>query len=160
MLHYCGYENGVSIASIDNDDVDDIISKVRSGKVTQYFESKLADKDVLEGSNKNFENFDFSRGDREFLMHIVTFLKDHIEEYGIDSLSSSNSKSGVKRPVQQSAGPPPKRLKASNTPLDQSEKIPVGIPHEDLSKQKDILISKTITSLITYAPAIYVKVNA
>lgn len=161
VLQYCGYENGVSIASIDNTDIDHFILEVRSEKVTKYFKSKLGDKDVLEGSNKNMENFDFSRGHSKFLMYIVAFLKDHIEEHGIGSFSvSSNMNLGVKRPAQQSSCPPPKRLKESNTPLDPSKEILVELPHEDLKKQKDILISKTLTSLITYTPETYVKVSA
>lgn len=158
VLQYCGYENAVSIASIDDHDVDDFVSEVRSGKVTEYFKSKLGDKDVLEGSNKNMETFDFSRGHRKFLMYIASFLKEHIEEHGFDTFSVS-SNSGVNKPAQQSSRRPPKRLSHSNIPLVPSKKILVELPHEDLRKQKDILISKTITSIITYAPEVYVKVN-
>lgn len=159
VLQYCGYENAVSISSIDNDDVDDFVAEVRSGKVTEYFQTKLGDKDVLEGSNKNMENFDFSRGHRKFLMYIASFLKEHIEDYGIDSFSVS-SNLGVSKPAQQSSRRPPKRLSDSNISIVPSKKILVELPQEDLKKQKDILNSKTITSIITYAPEAYVKVNA
>lgn len=158
VLKYCGYENGVSIATIDNDDIKYFVEEVRNGNVINHFKSKFGDKDFLEGSTKNMDNFDFSRGHKKFLMCIVTFLKNHIEEHGIDSFSRPlNSNFGIKRPSQQSAGAPPKRLKQPNPRLDPSGKV--SVPYEDLRKQEDILIKKTITSLISYVPEIYVKVS-
>lgn len=160
VLKYCGYENGVSIASIDDVDIKYFVEKVRNGDVINYYKSKLADKDVLKGSVKNMENFDFSLGHRKFLMYIVTFLKNHIEEHGNDSFSQTlNSSHAIKRQAQQSSCPPRKILKRPNTVLDPSEKCLVELPHADLRRQEGILIRKTITSLINHAPETYVKVS-
>lgn len=77
VLKACGYNNGLTIASIEEEDIAYIESEVRNENVTEYFVEleQLEERDVLEGSTKNKDNFVFTLGPKKFLMFIVNYLK-------------------------------------------------------------------------------------
>lgn len=137
ILQYCGYNNGISIATIEPNDIEYFTQEVRNGNVINHFRP-IAGENVLEGSTRTIANFEFSRGHLRQLMFIVNFLKKYIEENGTDCFS--------KRPIQQAASSQCKRIKLAPC-------------HDHLKKQEGILLSKMIISVITLTYEIYVKVS-
>lgn len=159
MLKYCGYESGISIATIDNTDIQYFVSQVRNGNVSNHFKPFIGEKDVLEGSNKTEENFEFSLGHIKQLMYIVSFLKKHIEDNGRDSFSmerASESKSGIKKRKHETPYASQKRQKQSSfNSTTENREMRLNL---DLKILVGVLRSQTIMSLTTYAPELYVKV--
>lgn len=146
ILNYCGYNNGISISTIEDNDIQYFIQEVRNGNVVNHFKPLIGEKNVLEGSTKTMQNFEFSRGHLKHLMFIVNFLKKFIEDNGSDCFSKTNY--GTKRPIEQTASSSRKRVKHHPPKND-----------ENIKKQKGILLGKTIISVITHSSQIYVEVS-
>lgn len=156
VLKYCGFENIVSIATIVEDDINYFVEEVRKGNVTNYYQSKWGQVDVLEGSTKNAEDFNFSRGHRKLLMYIVSFLKKRLEDHGADCLTNSiKSVAEKKRPAEDCSCATRKRVKTSHDP---SQNVRLVVSHINLVEQKEVLIKKAVASLIRCAPGTYVQV--
>lgn len=81
----CGYNNGITIAAIGDEDIQYMENEVRNGNVTKYF-ANIAEEKVLEDCTKSAKDFTFTMGHKKWLMAIVNFLKMYIEENGPDSL--------------------------------------------------------------------------
>lgn len=157
VLKACGYENGISISTIENEDIQYFVEEVKNRNVSNYFKSILRETDILEGSKKTVENFVFSHGHIKLLMYIVRFIKNFIEENGPNSLSIevvSKPNSGVKRPAIGVAFAPRKRIKSSPSNED-----PGTLLSEIIKKQEEVLLIETFMSLITHLPETYVKVR-
>lgn len=150
ILHVCGYNNGISIATIEDEDIGYFVSEVRNGNVSKYFESLSRERDVLEGSTKTVQNFEFSRGHLKYLKYVVQFLKNYVEENGIDCFTKKQPQEnyGIKRRIQETASSSRKRMKPETSEND-----------EGIKKQEGILLGKTIMSVITHTSEIYVKVS-
>lgn len=153
ILQYCGYNNGISIASMQgDDDIQYFVDQVKNGNVSNFFEPI----NVLESSSKTRENFEFSRGHLKFLMAIVDFLRKYGEENGWTFFSNCQPNRGTKRRIQQTTTTSNKRKKVeSNVSVNQNIE---ELVNEDCRKQKGMLLSRTIMSLLTHAPKIYVEV--
>lgn len=149
ILMFCGYNNGISISTIEDVDVQHFVDVVKNGSVTDYF----GEKNILQGSMRSIDNFEFSRGHVKFLMYIVSFLREYIEENGHSFSMEISTNSGIKRQVQKTLFPLRKRFKRQHT-FDHSKEN-----FEDSIKQEDILLNKAIMTVVTYAPKNYVKVS-
>lgn len=152
ILKYCGFENGISIAKIDDNDIPYFIQEVKNENVSNYFQPLIGNQNVLEGSNKTTENFEFSRGHLKYLMYIVRFLKNYVDENGVDcfSLEQPPKCNGIKRPIEETVSSSRKRMKHAPTPDSSNEHI---------VKQEGILLGKTIMSVIMHTSQVYVKVS-
>ncbi|XP_037035616.1 uncharacterized protein LOC119073857 isoform X2 [Bradysia coprophila] len=131
ILSYCGFNNAVSIASIDDDDISHFVKEVRKGNVSKYFRPLIGDRDVLEGSTQTVENFEFTRGHLKYLKHIVMFLKENCK---------TTSKSKPKTNSKQS------EWKAELS-LSEMEK--------DIEKHRQILCKKLVTTLKSLTKKLY-----
>lgn len=150
----CGYNNGISIALIEEADVVYIESEVRNGNATKAFVG-IEEKKVLEGSYKVKDNFEFTMGHRKFLMFIVNFLKTYSAEHGLNSFTSEHAikRSKCKRKSKSStADGSNKKMKSSV--LESAIEIPM---RDSSSIEKSNLLTKAITSLINNSPEMYVK---
>lgn len=95
VLSYCGYNNGITIASIDDDDIDYCVQEVRNGSITSY-QSKIGNKGVLPACRKTSESFEFLPRNLKYLMDIVEMLKSYIKENGIDCFNLKPEKPSKK----------------------------------------------------------------
>lgn len=171
VLKCCGYNNGYSISTIDDDDIKHFIDEVRNGNVSNFFQPKLKEEDVLEGSSKTKDNFEFSRGHLKFLKSIVKFLEKHIAENGTDSFGVdpeiSNKKSVLKKSGDKVSSVPKKRVKRSaisvnlaNTLELQKHKFSKENGKQDsIENQKGILIRRMLISLSGNTGTLYAKVS-
>ncbi len=151
----CGFNNGITISSIDDEDLQHFVNEVKNGNVSEYFSKLIGNTaDVLQGSMKTKDDFEFSRGHLKFLKAIVEFLKKYGEENGWDSFSIQ---SVAKRPNDQNA--PVANKKQKRVPSNPSNIHVDTLLIKNLAKQKGILWSQTITSLLTNAYQIYIKVR-
>lgn len=158
ILSYCGYNNGTSIATIDDDDIQHFVSEVRNGNVTSYYKGIFKEKNVLEGSTTSTEEFEFRRGHLKHLICIVKFLKKHAEENGPNSftITKQKKKSKTKKPDRKVSSAPRKRIQYSQ--IDESLPVASGV-ESDIEKQKNILIPKMLYSLKTHTPKMYAEVS-
>lgn len=161
ILKYCGFSNGISIASIEDDDIQHFISEVKNGNVTKYFKQIIGEVDILDGSMRRVENFEFSRGHLKFLMSIVKFLRKYIEDNGpefttnVASRKTETSKKGPKTRTQKLTK---NYFSAVNTDNLRSNQ---GYMHLKnlMGMQKRILISKMLFSLKSHTPKLYEEVS-
>lgn len=146
----CGYNNGITIGMIGDEDITLMEGEVRKESVTAEFDSKT----FLEGSTKNKANFEFSMGHRKFLKFIVNFLKTYSAEHGFNKFTSErfNKRLKCKRKLESTdASHTKKKLKHS---VIGSTEIPT---RDSVAVEKNKLLTKAITSLINYSPEMYVK---
>lgn len=146
ILHVCGYNNGISIASIREEDFEYLETEVKNGNVTKYFVGKEA-KEVLEGSTKDVD--EFTRGHKTFLRSIIDFLKNHMKENGPDSFKPN------KKPMKT----PKKNCKITNRSTVTLNESPGGLAESDLNVHRGMLICKTMMSLINLTPELYAMVS-
>lgn len=156
ILKACGYENAITIASIEEEDVKYFEEEVRNGKVAKYYEGMEAI-NILDGSTKNEENFEFTRGHKKFLISISDFLKNYSKENASDS---------VTLPLKNSSEKKFKKISSdlSSTcniklPNKQQKNIHDADANRDLNLLQGILTCKVIMSLIHITPAMYATVR-
>lgn len=142
VLTACGYDNKITIASIDENDLQYFEQEVRNGNVSQYFEC-IDEFNILEGSTKTVESFEFTRGHKKFLLLIRDFLKHHLKETGPDSLTLQMPLSGF----------------LSKTPSEENKENQNKGFTGDVNIQQGILMCKIVMSLINTTPEMYAKVN-
>lgn len=181
VLKVCGYNNGVTIASIDDDDVKYIEAEVRNGNVVKYFQDIDVGWDeakVLKDCTMSAKNFVFKMGHRKWLMIVVDFLKKHLKENGPNSFNIEHAakkkvgKNMKKKSVQPNLGTNQIRNRSSREITNGSNTqirrvLQPNQPNEnenqfltaDLKIQQGILICKAITSLINITPSMYAKVS-
>lgn len=168
VLSYCGYTNGTSIASIEDDDINYCVMEVRNGSVTGYYQSKIGNIDVLEGSRKTCETFEFVRGHLKYLMEIVENLKKYIKENGADCFNlepARLSKKAVnKKPKDKKPTAPKKKSKVTkdNALILEAYYKPQPSKNNDaettMERHLRILVNKMLGSLRTHTPALYIQV--
>lgn len=170
ILNYCGYNNGISISTIDEDDIKHFVNEVRNGNVCNYFKPILGDTDVLEGSTKKIEDFEFSRGHQKYLMSIVTFLRSYIEQNGPDITVKSSSKKSLRSkrvPRKRRDSFLSKRLSTNKSVVDigqnfrlNNELSSENSKDDSIQNQKSTLITKMLSSLRFFTRALYAKVSS
>ncbi len=159
ILKYCGFNNGISIASIDDEDIEHCVREVKNGNVGKYYESLVGEKDVLEGSLKTTANFEFSRGHIKFLKSIVEFLKKHAEQNGPDSFVTTKKKKIAKNKKTDAPSALKKKVKYShNNNMRSPLEISSGMK-EDVGRHTKILCNKLTTTLKSLTPKLYGKVS-
>lgn len=173
VLSYCGYSNGITIAAINDDDIDYCVKEVRKGNVIDYYSKKEPNIDVLEGCTKTAENFEFSRGHLRYLMDIVEMLKDHIKENGIDSFNVEEEKSHKKpinkkaqhkkptvskKKIKYSTGTKNNSLLLQSYRKQQPSKSNYG--ETPMERHMHILVSKMLKSLRKHTPESYMQVRS
>lgn len=153
----CGYNNGISIGLIENEDIEYIESEVRNGNATKSLAS-TEEQTFLEGCTKDKKNFQFTMGHRKFLMSIVNFLKTYSADHGLNSFicEQSGKRSKCKRKVASvtTAGSNKKAKFFVSQSANEITEVPV---RDCLSIERNNLLAKALTSLITYSPNMYVK---
>ncbi|XP_037035586.1 uncharacterized protein LOC119073849 [Bradysia coprophila] len=155
ILKSCGYDNGLSIATIDDDDIQHFVNEVKNGNVSKYFEAS-GETDVLEGSTKNTDDFEFSRGHLKFLKAIVVFVKKYAEDNGPDSFTVANKKKPTKTQKAQVANGRQKKMKYvhSNSDMRSAQEIPSEM-EKDIEKHRQILCKKLVTTLKSLTKKLY-----
>lgn len=164
ILKACGFNNGLTIASIDDKDVQYLEQEVRNGNVSAYFEN-VDGINVLDGSMKTVKNFEFTRGHKKFLLSIRDFLKNFLEENGTGSLVSeiaqkpSQKPETVKHKLNDNKNPKPYTVPKKKMKFCLSETSGPSNPSslDELKKERNILLGKAIMSLIRHTPEMYVK---
>lgn len=134
---------------------------MKNGNVSAYFEGN----DVLDGSTKVAEEFEFTRGHRKFLLSIRDFLKSNLDEnQNTLKLKAKNQPSTAKRKLSQNVirNVGSKKFKFFTPDPASSEGQAEGSNSIDnlvdnLKNEKSILMGKAITSLIRHTPEKYVK---
>lgn len=158
VLKACGFDNGLTISLIDKDDLEYFEQQVRNGKVSKYF-AGIDNLHILEGSTKTKEDFEFPRGHKKFLIAIRDFLKKCLEENGPESfipdlsLKPKAAKHEIQNPKPYAI--PRKRSKCCTT--ESSISYSPSLELDDFKKERRILISKALKSLINHTPAMYVE---
>lgn len=163
ILKACGFNNGLTIASIDDKDVQYFEQQVRNGNVSAYFEN-VDGMNVLDGSTKTVENFVFTRGHTKFLLSIRDFLKNCLEQNGTASFVSEMAQKPktVKHKLNDNENPKPYTVHKKRTKYSLTETSGPSSPSgtsslDELKKERNILLGKAITSLIRNTPEMYVK---
>lgn len=154
VLKVCGYNNGISIALIEEADVAYIEGEVRNGNVTKALVG-IEEKKILEGSYKDKDNFEFTMGHKKFLMFIVNFLKTYSAEHGLNSFTSEHATKCKRKAKSSTAVCSNKKMKFSvlESKLETAES-----PRRDcLTTEKSNLLTKAITSLINHSLEMYIK---
>lgn len=154
-----------TIALIDDEDIQYFEEEVKSGKVSAFFES-VDGINVLDGSMKTVENFEFTRGHKKFLLKIRDVVKTSLENDGTKSTFSTkqNKPEAVKRKITdktKSSTIPQKKFKCCSTDLSRADRdlpssIDVPFSMEDMKKERNVLLGKVISSLIRHTPEMYV----
>lgn len=159
ILEVCGYTNGMSIACIEEDDFEYFEGEVKNGNVSEYFGDG---KDVLDGSNKKKEDFEFVRGHRKFVLAIRDLIKTHIDENGPDSLileaKTSNETVSKEKVNEEKNGLSRKRKNSSNDVHAKAKvniKCPEVITEDDMRKHRKVIYTKAIKSLVSETPHLF-----
>lgn len=170
-MQACGFNNGITIALIDEDDIEYFVDQVRNGNVMKFFNSN-EEKNILEGMAVTAPKFEFSRGHKKLLWSIVKFLKTHVEENGPNNFilevapKKKTSKSTTKNPVRRIAISSRKRKISPVDPLVESaiaESVlerPFEEPLDDvIKKHKSILLNRAVAALRGITPAMFAQVS-
>lgn len=169
ILRACGFDNGVSIASIDEDDIEYFVNEVRNGNVMKFFIEN--ENNILEGTEIPAPKFEFTRGHKKLLLSIVEFLKTHAKENGTNHFISEVAPN--KQIAKNTTNKPGLARKGSrkilNFPNNQKRQkflrrsLPIenhnNFPNGNMKIQEGILICKAITSLINFTPELYCEVS-
>lgn len=139
VLQACGYDNRITIASIEEDDLQYFEQEVRNGNVSKYF-AGIDKLNILDGSTKTVENFQFTRGHKKFLLYIREFLKHHSSSFKMPLFGEE-------------------ALLFSKTPSQENKKNQNSGCIEDVNIQQGILMCKIVMSLINTTPEMYAMVN-
>lgn len=104
VLNVCGYNNGISISFIEDEDIKYMENEVRNGNVGNSLNGAHTEAhDFLEGCTKSEENFEFVLGHKKFLLAIANFLRKYIADNGVDSLTlNENQSENTKNPNRRS----------------------------------------------------------
>lgn len=156
ILKACGYENAITIASIEEEDVQYFEEEVRNGKVSKYYEGMGAI-NILDGSTKTEANFEFTRGHKKFLIFISNFLKKYSKENASDSVKLPLKKTSEKKFKKMSNDLSPTcNIKLPNK---KQKDFHDSNTNRDMNLHQDILTCKVIMSLIHTTPAMYATVR-
>lgn len=74
----------MSIACIEEEDIEYFESEVRNGNVSKFFGNE---EKALKGSNQKLDDFEIVRGHRKFILAMRDILKAHMNEHGPDSFT-------------------------------------------------------------------------
>lgn len=173
ILEYCGYDNCHTIATIEENDLEYFKNEVKEGKVTNFFEAKIGPKNVLEGSSKSVDDFEFSRGHQKLLMAVVKLVKENLNENGVDSFSQelpSESIIPTKRKIENKVDKKiySKKQKCSTNKLtsienarliESSSTATLGNSDIELQKHRSTLMKKMALSLINHSPENFANVS-
>ncbi len=162
ILEECGFTNGMTIASIDDNDITYLEDEVKNGNVFKYFEDAKG-MNVLEGSNKTEKNFEFIRGHKNFLLAITDFLKSHLEKNGPESffLQASTHKKPVKAPTKVDDEKLRFPLKRKKVDMDASvettsqvnrQENNVSDLSDEMKKHRRVIFTKCIKALFALPP--------
>lgn len=155
----CGYNNGISIALIEEEDIAYMEGEVQNGNVAKAFIGSKQKK-IFEGSTKDKDNFEFTMGHKKFLLFIVNFLKKHSAEHGSNSFTSIHTMNVERLQSKRKAKSciavrSSKKIKSSV--LESTNEITEVSIRDSLSMEKSNLLTKAITSLINHSPEMYVR---
>lgn len=165
VLEVCGFANGMTIAAIEDDDIQYFEAEVKNGNVMKHFGDA---KDTLEGSHKTVETFEFSRGHIKFLMKIRDFLKGHMDINGPDSFTVEASTSNNTAKVPKEKGDeeklrfPQKRKNSSKDSLVKSKIniiCPETITEADINRHRRVIFTKCIKSLVQITSNLFNEVS-
>lgn len=172
VLKVCGYSNGLTIASIGEDDIQYFEEEVKNGNVSKYFKDveKMNDNQILEGSTKPAEKFEFIRGHRKFLMTIRDLVKNHLDKNGPDSFAVEalpSKKSAPKEPKKKTDDEKIRFAHRKRKLVDPDE---VNLPEkltkdssevisEDMKRHRIVLFKKGIKSLQKYTLDLFNEVS-
>lgn len=164
VLKYCGYEDCHTIATIEENDLEYFTTEVRKGGITNFFTGSEA----LQGSNKSEENFEFCRGHQKLLMAIVKFVKENLNENGVDAflvklpkpkeslnvVAKTTNKSRIEIKDAAISTRKDSELTLAFTRKDSKEFV-----HENLIYLQATLLKQTIRSLFTHSSKMYYEVR-
>lgn len=161
VLKACGFNNGLTIASIDDEDIQYFEQEIRNGNVSAYYKNAHG-LEVLDGytlsSTKSTTNFEFTRGHIKLLLYIRDFIKKWLEENGTIALEKVHKNEILKR--KNNGG----TIKSNIVPRKKTKYCLNELSHSDVSsspnalqKERSVLLGKAITSLIRHTPEMYVK---
>lgn len=170
ILKVCGFNNGITIASIVEKDIAFFEEEVKNVNVSKSFKNNV---NVLEGAMRPQENFEFIRGHKNFLLTISAMLKDHIRENGQDScvvkvVSKKNLKGTGKatknKPVKRLCLPSKTKIIPNVNSFVESaiaiQELSDGVAeNEDIKEYKRIILNKIVNGLINHTEDMFNEVS-
>lgn len=169
VLKFCGYENCHTISTIEEDDFEYFEFKVREGGIIEFYQDKISEKDMFEGSTKTLKDFEIVRGHRKLLMAIVKVVKEKLDKNGVDGLFVVTPKRKKKNKIAEKSTAenivPVRRKKQKFSPSellnDDDEKL-TEIKEErndqcdpSIEHHKRVLFLKALSCLKNHSPEMY-----
>lgn len=157
ILKACGYDNVITIASIEEKDVQYFEEEVKNGKVAKYYEESGTIK-ILDGSTKTETNFEFTRGHKKLLLFISDYLKNYLKDNDPNTsilplrwASKKSSSLALANSVSKSVS----QMSHNNLPSKHQN----NTTDREAKLQQGILTCEIIMSLINTTPALFVAVR-
>lgn len=153
ILEACGYENAITIATIEDEDIQYFESEVRNGNVTKYYLG-TAVVNILEGSTRTEANFEFTRGHKKFLRMISDYLKSYLAQNASDSVILETEK--FEDEFKTTPTTPPARF----IQVTANEKKFDSVNFQEIFLHRCLLTCEVIMNLIRVMPTMFAEVTS
>lgn len=157
VMEVCGFDNAMTIAAIDEDDIGYFETEIKNGNISKHFESV---EEALKGSNKSEEkDFQFVRGHKKFILKIRDLMKSCVSKNGSESFVVESDKSEeTSQAPEKEAGEIRLSRKRKNLPEVAGAKskvkieCPEFISEDEMMKHRNVIFTKFMTSLQSETP--------
>lgn len=146
---------------------------MRKGNLTKFFDKKTPEGlNVLDGSTKSAEDFEFSRGHQKLIISITNLVKQTLDENGLDGFAETSKSKAKKKKSANTWSDVPRKLRknssevasevSSNLQRPDVESNAVNIvinSNQEIFAHQSTLVKKALKSLQVLTPLMYKKVT-